>query len=85
MLHHLSMVRASQQEEKMGAEQARQEAQAAKKTSVKIGPWDVCKKVFSQEEHRGMSIFDKSDLYFYDYNLAGLFVQENYLAAKVRT
>ena len=27
-----------------------------------------------------MSFYDKSDLYFYDYNLAGLFVQENYLA-----
>ena len=27
-----------------------------------------------------MSLFDKSDLYFYDYNLAGLFVQENYLS-----
>ena len=36
--------------------------------------------VFSAEDHRSMSIFDKSDLYFYDYNLAGLFVQENYLA-----
>jgi hypothetical protein len=30
-----------------------------------------------------MSFIDKSDLYFYDYNLAGLFVQENYLASKV--
>ena len=29
-----------------------------------------------------MSFSDKSDLYFYDYNLAGLFVQENYLQAK---
>lgn len=83
MLHHLSMLKASQQEDKMGVEQARQEAQAARKTSVKVGPWDVCKKVFSQEDHRSMSFIDKSDLYFYDYNLAGLFVQENYLAAKV--
>ena len=29
-----------------------------------------------------MSFYDKSDLYFYDYNLAGLFVQENYLQSK---
>ena len=36
--------------------------------------------VFSAEDHKTMSFFDKSDLYFYDYNLAGLFVQENYLA-----
>ena len=36
--------------------------------------------MFSAEEHKTMSLFDKSDLYFYDYNLAGLFVQENYLS-----
>merc|ERR1719471_374006 len=29
-----------------------------------------------------MSLFDKSDLYFHDYNLAGLFVQQNYLSSK---
>ena len=29
-----------------------------------------------------MSFYDKSDLYFYDYNLVGLFVQENYLSSK---
>ena len=85
VLHHLSMVKASEREERMGADQARKEADAAKKTSVKIGPWDVCKKVFSQEDHKSMSFIDKSDLYFYDYNLAGLFVQENYLASKVGT
>ncbi|KAH0537816.1 hypothetical protein KQX54_001256 [Cotesia glomerata] len=27
-----------------------------------------------------MSIHDKSDLFFHDYNIAGLFVQENYLS-----
>ena len=37
-------------------------------------------KVFSSEDHKTMSLFDKSDLYFYDYNMAGLFVQENYLS-----
>jgi replication factor C subunit 1 len=42
----------------------------------------VCKKVFSKEDHKTMSFYDKSDLYFYDYNMAGLFVQENYLQAK---
>ncbi|KOC59072.1 Replication factor C subunit 1 [Habropoda laboriosa] len=44
---------------------------------LKLGPWDVVKKVFSTEEH--MSIYDKSDLFFHDYNIAPLFVQENYL------
>merc|ERR1719147_630781 len=66
----------------MDAAQAKKEAEMSKKTSVKMGPWDVCKKVFSEEDHKTMSFYDKSDLYFYDYNLAGLFVQENYLQSK---
>lgn len=47
---------------------------------LKLGPWDVVRKVFSSEEHKNMSIHDKSDLFFHDYNIAGLFVQENYLS-----
>ena len=43
------------------------------------GPWDVLRKVFSKEEHKKMSIYDKCDLFFYDYSIAPLFVQENYL------
>lgn len=82
VLHHLSMVKASGNQEKMDATQAKKEADTSKKTSIKIGPWDVCKSVFSAEEHKTMSVYDKSDLYFHDYNLAGLFVQENYLASK---
>jgi replication factor C subunit 1 len=84
VLHHLSMVKASSipGDTKMDAMQAKKEADTSKKTSVKIGPWDVCKSVFNNEEHKTMSFFDKSDLYFHDYNLAGLFVQENYLASK---
>jgi len=85
VLHHLSMVRASgggASGGKMEAGQAKKEAENSKKTSVKMGPWDVCKKVFNNEDHKTMSFYDKSDLYFYDYNLAGLFVQENYLQAK---
>jgi len=84
VLHHLSMVRAGGVEGggKMEADQAKKEAAMSKKTSIKVGPWDVCKKVFNKEDHKTMSFFDKSDLYFHDYNLAGLFVQENYLQAK---
>nr|XP_031827497.1 replication factor C subunit 1 [Nomia melanderi] len=47
---------------------------------LKLGPWDVVRKVFSAEEHKNFSIHDKSDLFFHDYNIAGLFVQENYLS-----
>lgn len=44
------------------------------------GPFDVCRKVFSSgEETAHMSLIDKSDLFFHDYSLAPLFVQENYL------
>ncbi|XP_076241246.1 germ line transcription factor 1 [Calliopsis andreniformis] len=46
---------------------------------LKLGPWDVVRKVFSAEEHKNMSIHEKSDLFFHDYNIASLFVQENYL------
>ena len=84
VLHHLSMVKAGGVEGrgKMEADQAKKEAAMSKKTSIKLGPWDVCKKVFNKEDHKTMSFFDKSDLYFHDYSLAGLFVQENYLQAK---
>lgn len=47
---------------------------------LRLGPWDVINKVFSSNEHRNMSIHDKSDLFFHDYNIAALFVQENYLS-----
>ncbi|RVE52058.1 hypothetical protein evm_003336 [Chilo suppressalis] len=46
---------------------------------VRLGPWEVVRKVFSEEEHKSMSLNDRSDLFFYDYSLAPLFVQENYL------
>ena len=85
VLHHLSMVGAAgggADGGKMEAGQAKKEAEMSKKTSIKMGPWDVCKKVFNKEDHKTMSLNDKSDLYFYDYNLAGLFVQENYLSSK---
>lgn len=85
VLHHLSMLKAGGGEGdclNMRFDQAYTEAEMRKKTSVKMGPWDVCKKVFDKEDHKTMSFHDKSDLYFHNYNLSGLFVQENYLAAK---
>ncbi|XP_014216279.1 replication factor C subunit 1-like [Copidosoma floridanum] len=47
--------------------------------NLRLGPWDVIRKVFSAEEHKHMSIHDKSDLFFHDYSIAPLFVEENYL------
>ncbi|CAK9807284.1 Replication factor C subunit 1 [Anthophora plagiata] len=61
--------------------QEKSEKKCANK-DLKLGPWDVVRKVFSAEEH--MSIYDKSDLFFHDYNIAPLFVQENYLLVSPR-
>ncbi|XP_037947204.1 replication factor C subunit 1-like [Teleopsis dalmanni] len=46
---------------------------------LKLGPWEVARKVFSAEEHKHMSLYDKCDLFFHDYSLGPLFVQQNYL------
>lgn len=47
--------------------------------SLLQGPWEVVRKVFSADEHKKMSIHDKCDLFFNDYSMGPLFVQENYL------
>ncbi|XP_036341735.1 LOW QUALITY PROTEIN: replication factor C subunit 1-like [Rhagoletis pomonella] len=46
---------------------------------LKMGPWEVVRKVFSAEEHKHMTLNDKCDLFFQDYSLGPLFVQQNYL------
>lgn len=46
------------------------------------GPFDVVRQVFSVKEHEGMSLFDKSDLFFNDYSLSPLFNQEMYLSVE---
>lgn len=68
VLNHLSVL-AAQKESKL----------ANSEKYVRLGPWDVLRKVFSEEELKKMSFYDKSDLFFYDYSIAPLFVQENYL------
>ena len=77
VLHHLSMMKAKS--DQFTEEDSKKEAESSKKTSIKQGPWDVVRKVFSKAEHSNMSIMDKSDLFFHDYSLGPLFVQENYL------
>ncbi|KAG8233508.1 hypothetical protein J437_LFUL011669 [Ladona fulva] len=46
---------------------------------VRLGPWDVLRKVFSAEERKKTNINQQTELFFYDYNLGPLFVFENYL------
>lgn len=49
----------------------------------KLGPFDVAKMIFNAEKQKDMSLNDKIGLYFHDYNIAPLFVQENYLHVRL--
>lgn len=60
-----------------GADKTTQQHTAHK--DMKMGPYDVVRKVFSAEEHKKMTLYDKCDLFFHDYSLGPLFVQQNYL------
>ncbi|KAG9479618.1 hypothetical protein GDO78_011574 [Eleutherodactylus coqui] len=80
VLHNLSMWCASSKA--LTYDEAKSSASNAKK-DIKMGPFDVCRKVFvSGEETAHMTLIDKSDLFFHDYSLAPLFVQENYVHVK---
>ncbi|XP_015252568.1 PREDICTED: replication factor C subunit 1 [Cyprinodon variegatus] len=77
VIHNLSMW--SAKDKVMTYDQCKSDAASARK-DMKLGPFDVCRKVFAAgEETAHMSLIDKSDLFFHDYSLAPLFVQENYL------
>ncbi|XP_045429343.1 replication factor C subunit 1 isoform X5 [Pipistrellus kuhlii] len=80
VLHNLSMWCA--RSKALTYDQAKADSQRAKK-DIKLGPFDVARKVFAAgEETAHMSLVDKSDLFFHDYSIAPLFVQENYLHVK---
>lgn len=73
-LNHLSMWTSG--EKKLTMEIASKESQNSKKDTI-MGPWEVIRAVFSPGEHD--TVADKFKLFFYDYSLGPLFVQENYL------
>nr|CAD7588839.1 unnamed protein product [Timema genevievae] len=79
VLHHLSVF--SARNKKLSGEQTKADAKNGQKI-LKLGPWDVLRKVFSAEEHKKMSLQDRSNLFFQDYNIGPLFVQDNYLNVK---
>lgn len=79
ILNNLSMW--SAKSHSLSKEATKKDAAKAIK-DVKLGPWDVIRKVFSEEDHKKMSTSDKYDLFFYDYSINPLFVQENYLQVK---
>nr|XP_036858590.1 replication factor C subunit 1 [Manis javanica] len=80
VLHNLSMwcVRSKA----LTYDQAKADSHRARK-DIKLGPFDVARKVFAiGEETAHMSLVDKLDLFFHDYSIAPLFVQENYIHVK---
>ncbi|XP_006873294.1 PREDICTED: replication factor C subunit 1 [Chrysochloris asiatica] len=80
VLHNLSMW--SAQNKALTYDQAKADSRRAKK-DIKLGPFEVARKVFAAgEETAHMSLMDKSDLFFHDYSIAPLFVQENYVHVK---
>ncbi|XP_074085720.1 replication factor C subunit 1 isoform X2 [Macrotis lagotis] len=80
VLHNLSMWCA--ESKALTYDQAKADSSRAKK-DIKMGPFDVARKVFAAgEETAHMSLVDKCDLFFHDYSIAPLFVQENYLHVK---
>ncbi|XP_045406496.1 replication factor C subunit 1 isoform X2 [Lemur catta] len=80
VLHNLSMWCAGNKA--LTYDQAKADSHRAKK-DIKLGPFDVARRVFAAgEETAHMSLMDKSDLFFHDYSIAPLFVQENYLHVK---
>ncbi|XP_075886604.1 replication factor C subunit 1 isoform X2 [Nelusetta ayraudi] len=80
VIHNLSMW--SARDKVMSYDQCKSDAARARK-DTKLGPFDVCRKVFAAgDETAHMSLMDKSDLFFHDYSLAPLFVQENYVQVR---
>ncbi|NXH20445.1 RFC1 factor, partial [Bucco capensis] len=80
VLHNLNMWCAK--DKSLTYDEAKMDASRAKK-DIRLGPFDVVRKVFATgEEASRMSLIDKSDLFFHDYSLAPLFVQENYVHVK---
>lgn len=53
----------------------------AKDQAVMITPFDACKKLLNASQGARMSFRDRMDMFFVDYGLVGMLVQENYLRA----
>ncbi|KAG5878665.1 hypothetical protein JTB14_015598 [Gonioctena quinquepunctata] len=75
-LNHLAMWTAD--DKNLSLEMVQKETKSSKKDTV-LGPWEVIRMVFSESEQKTMTVADKSRLFFYDYSLGPLFVQENFL------
>ncbi|XP_076348175.1 germ line transcription factor 1 [Tachypleus tridentatus] len=76
VLHNMSLW--SSKEKKLGVEQTKEN----RTKDIKLGPFEALRRIFSAEETKNMNINEKSNLFFQDYSLVPLFVQENYLQVK---
>ena len=65
-------------------DEAKTDANRAQK-DIKLGPFDVTRKIFSAEESSKMTIQDQFSLFFNDYSLIPLFSQENYVQVMPRS
>lgn len=49
---------------------------------TKMNPFEACKQIFQSDPAKPKTMIDKMDLFFTDYSLMPLLVQENYLSVK---
>ncbi|CAH3146276.1 unnamed protein product [Porites lobata] len=75
VLHNMSMWTAK--EKSLNYDQAKAEAARAQK-DIKMGAFDAVRKLLSGNESSKMNLSEKSDMFFCDYSMMPLFVQENY-------
>ncbi|XP_061394264.1 replication factor C subunit 1 [Musca vetustissima] len=78
-INHISLLSAGKELNLTSDNKLSKEDEKTAQKDLKMGPWDVVRKVFSADEHKNMTFYDKCDLFFHDYSLAPLFVQQNYL------
>ncbi|CAL1278243.1 unnamed protein product [Larinioides sclopetarius] len=76
VLHNMSMW--SARSKALSTEQTKSDIGKGTK-HIKMGPFDVLREVFAIANNPKATIMDKSDLFFHDYSIAPLFVQENYV------
>jgi replication factor C subunit 1 len=75
-LHHLYMWSASGKT--LSYDEAKDHSNSARK-QLNLTPFEAVKKVFAPDTQR-LSLIDQSELFFQDYSMMPLFVQENYLS-----
>merc|ERR1712176_424037 len=56
----------------------------SKDAAVMMGPFDACKKLLNTAEARQCTFKERLDMFFVDFSLVGLLVQENYMKAVER-